>query len=319
MKLYETFISERISLVKYKDLIFDAIQQGVTDSVRQMYYKVAKYPESKRDAIRDGDLSEVKEYANRELTRQLEVLVPVSISYAIRDELKIPVVATARDIGKTEAHASGRSIVYNKHYFSRLSSYILEDIEEYTMGTYGSLDELDKDFQDAFKKIEISGLLTEYNIQSLVSDLVSVTLHELTHVIQHDRQIKADRPGLEYRSYLEPNKEKFHQVVARLGDQNPEDYRLYQASPQEITAFAQQAADRIVRINNLAVDAEARKMIRKSPSEYIEDYTYKKFNNPSNAREYAVFKRFNKLVYQFVMDYVDELDKKQASVDKRDK
>jgi hypothetical protein len=142
----------------------------------------------------------------------------------------------------------------------------------------------------------------------------------LAHALQHVPQ--RYRGDLEYRSYLgKPG--QFRQLALKRQENLPHDeklyYDLYRASPQEIGAFANDMAAKIMDdqnfsdikyysdedILNLKVNEffDAGGIVY-----YVKNHLYN-FTAPSTPRERMVFKRYIKLIYQYLAQYV--LDYKQ--------
>lgn len=151
-----------------------------------------------------------------------------------------------------------------------------------------------------------------------INELVSVIIHEMVHVIQHYRQKHRFLKGkdLEFRSYLDRHKGEYLDTRQKY-DQTPDDesqkdlvnryYDLYYASPQEIAAFAHQAALEI--IDYYAFDLMthgASDLNSKSISNFIDNKIGGRFRNPKNSREAMVRKRYLKLVYQEVIRYIEQ-------------
>lgn len=303
MKLYELFISEKISLVVHKDLIESLIIDGIEEGVQQVYYKFKRYPDERIESVNDGYLDNVAMYAARELMTQLRVMIPVSVSHGLTNSLGIPVLSTARSIGNSEAMAEENKIVYNLSLIAKLVNPIIDSVINHAMANYSKENPLFNAFRDSFLSMPVHSIVSSSPVKSVIDYIVSVTIHELAHVIQFINQVSAGRSSIEYRSYLSPSKKSFHNLVRSFADTpaTADSYKIYQASPQEIAAFAQQEALDIIRRNGI----RTRKDLGNNTDKVITTHMYDTFKTPANPAEYKVFKRFAKLVYQAVIDYVD--------------
>lgn len=93
--------------------------------------------------------------------------------------------------------------------------------------------------------VELKNILGDFRLYDWLSETQRMddTIHELVHIKQH----LAQKPGkTEYRSKVEPNKEKFYAAVRDIGD-SPESYDIYASSLQETPAHAHDAALQIIR------------------------------------------------------------------------
>lgn len=156
-----------------------------------------------------------------------------------------------------------------------------------------------------------------HNTQYHLNRLVCVFIHELVHIKQHSRQ---DNPWetttkvrpLEYRSYIVDRK-KFIQTIKCLnkGIKTPDYNIIHASSPQEITArahsFVLNHLNKIITHNPLTLQPVVPNMILlNSWIDMLEakliDPKYQVFNKP-DKKEYKIYKRYMKLVYQELMEY----------------
>jgi len=141
----------------------------------------------------------------------------------------------------------------------------------------------------------------------LIRATATLVIHELVHIQQHLRQ--AGREKMEYRSYLGTADEFEHQMrrAAEVGGGTPESVRLYNASPQEIPALAHEAALAFVDKHGLAEPRSRYQLaqLHANLHNLLTAELYSEFNKPSNTAEYAVFKRFGRLLYQEVIRFIE--------------
>jgi hypothetical protein len=289
------------------------INSQMLDSTHQMYYKEPKLdPEIKAEENRENNLSKTPKIVAGWLEKDLSVRVAAGIADIINayTDLQSKVEFTETKVGGS---ASGINMEISDNRVKALTKEIVECMYSYTLDTLENKTSIVETFFMAFKKADVRTLYSG-NLENELDRLVSVVLHELTHIIQHSAQYKQDRKGpTEYRSYLEPDKTKFNAVINKMhkGEElTPYEYKIYRASPQEIPAFAQEAALGV--LNDLDIDnVTDLKELRKLLPDNIRAFMDHQFNNPSNAKEYAVFKKFHKLMYQEIMRYVDMIEKKR--------
>lgn len=166
-------------------------------------------------------------------------------------------------------------------------------------------------------------------------DLVPTKIHELVHIKQHITQSHRVQQGkkTEYRSPL-ADKNRFYQAISNIhnGTATDEDNKIYYASLQEIPAHAHNTAlDIIEQIwfpndpENISADVisdlyhsinQLIKMVKQitskdtkygSPMYYSSRLRYYNdtFNVPNNPELYTIYKRFIKLVYQELVNYIN--------------
>ena len=167
-----------------------------------------------------------------------------------------------------------------------------------------------------FKTIEIlanhpDDILTNSKIINIIFSMSKTITHELVHVFQHAEQYKKDRRyNLEYRSYAEKDKEKFYDAIRRLGyDASPEVFKLYLASPQEITAIAHNIVIQLIKDFDLNQNPDYidQDQYNNIVSNYVLDhlkYTPEQRRN-MNYIERKVFNRYAKQVYQILQHYIE--------------
>lgn len=313
MKLSD--LSEAISITPMRNPLKREIHNEILDSTHQIYFKEPKLdPKVKEEINRGGSLSVIGPTVKGWLKEQLTVRVASGIEDIIKAHLDVDSQVKFEDI-KTSGYASNIDIGLSNAYVNNIANEIWNQLYEVTMDNVQNENEKVETMFQCYKDADIRDLYGKSSkLEKLINDLVLTTIHEITHIAQNSAQFKSGRVNKEYRSYFEPNKEKFYASIGRLnkGEGTEEDYRLYRGSPQEVAAFAQETA--LNFINDMFLDQDI------SPEEVIEfrneipkllnHYVNKQFNDPSNPMEYAVFKRFNKLMYQEVIRYVDELEKR---------
>jgi hypothetical protein len=143
----------------------------------------------------------------------------------------------------------------------------------------------------------------------VLDNCASTFIHELVHARQHMPQITKGVPdsGTDYGSYIKtkevPNKKEFTKMVDTPGAlDDPENYRIFRASPQEMTAFANQAAAKFIKDNRLNMPgAKADAATMANLQNYLGDY----FRDRDNYQERTLLKRYGTLIYKAVADYLN--------------
>jgi len=170
-----------------------------------------------------------------------------------------------------------------------------------------------------------------YKISNSVAKLIYVFIHELVHMQQ---DLKQNKQSKEYRSYLTNDQQIFNKAIDSImsGKRDKNDLKLYLSSPQEISAYANEAVlyilHELIEDNINYASIEDIKFYLKRLSIFIkngnfmkEEYyssimaNYASYFDKTNYSEYKIFKRFYKLVGKLLLNYRDNLkqllDKKQ--------
>jgi hypothetical protein len=213
-------------------------------------------------------------------------------------------------------------------YYVEMADMISQDIQK----ILGDLRHVIFDNDKLADVVELKNILGGYRMYDFKlykwlsdADRIDTTIHELVHLTQHLGQ----EPGkTEYRSKIEPNKEKFSAAMYKLND--PANYQIYTSSLQETPAHAHSAALQIIRSINFplggAIHANLTRIREqvailllvikgisrdRYPVEYnsvvitsdIVEYYNRVFNHPSDKKLYPVYKRFVKTLHQELVNY----------------
>jgi hypothetical protein len=149
-----------------------------------------------------------------------------------------------------------------------------------------------------------------------INSITSTLIHEVVHVLQYTPQNTAGRheDDYEYRSYLGKKDElsKLNAKRKRTRKEKSRYDKLYYASPQEIAAFSHEIAVKmandlglrgsrnIEELNRAASAINAQSII-----DHVKEITGS-YIMPQERKEFPVFKRYGKLVYQELMRYIDK-------------
>lgn len=316
MRILE-FLDEAISVTPLKVALKQELNTEILDSVHQIYYKESKLdPKIKEEANREVTLNKVLPIVEEWMREQLNARFSAGLELLIEKKTGVEAQVRFKEI-KVGGYASGIDLVISDKHIKDIAHDIV-DKSMYQM-TLDNTERENEIVDTMFRCYKIADVRHLYgrssDLNELLDKLVTVIIHELTHVIQHSKQFRAGRTRTEYRSYLEKNKEKFYATINKMhkGEQlSPEEYKMYYSSPQEIGSFSQEAALKFV--NDISVDEledpNDFKELRKEIPNIVKWYVEKRFHNPSNPKEYAVFKRFNKLMYQEIMRYIDDAERR---------
>jgi hypothetical protein len=138
----------------------------------------------------------------------------------------------------------------------------------------------------------------------------------MVHAQQHQAQFVRNKDA-DYRSYIKtktiPSKKEFQTMIDTPGAlDDPTNYKLYRASPQEMAAFANQAAAKFIKdhgLNKPGIKPNASTM--SALQLYLDNF----FRDKNNPKEYKLLKRYGNLIYKAVADYLTrkaELEKQNT-------
>ena len=150
-------------------------------------------------------------------------------------------------------------------------------------------------------KIDTSDVIT------IISYLTSVFLHEVTHAkqVSHGQRY-------EYKhGYVEKDKIKFFTALIqdefKSGEERTRAQEIYKSQPDEISAYAQEAAsDLINKIFNLSFSEQVT-AIDVFLKEIPKQSTYSDFKNRTEPGYEKVYRRYLKSIYQHLSDYKNSL------------
>ena len=159
------------------------------------------------------------------------------------------------------------------------------------------------------------------------NNLVKTIIHELVHIAQSVIQHKIGRDNIEYRSYIEKDKNKFYNSINTIntGTHTPDTIKLHHSSPQEVGAI----------VNELVIDAISETGLDDNFSEYSNPLevlnTYVKEINPNlidniikqrlsyfdkkDPIENKIRQRYIKLTYQGIQHYISNLYKQVKNME----
>lgn len=319
-------LDEAISVSKYESTIEEAIRTGIAQAMTVMSGLKGRNPEEEKLAVNDrttplynrllGSLPDV-------LNEKISKLIQVKLGREIGKDVNLTV-----SFDETEPNVTGLAdnteIILSNRYLKKLSKEIITRVQNSVTMSYP----IEEWVNATFFTFKMLGSQDKYLTSVILSDsektidgIIDTTLHELVHVIQHHRQFQKGRPDTEYRSYLDKKKGEFSNLYGSgpLSDQDKNRYyQLYYASPQEIAAFSHNIAMSMIRaydIKNAKSKEDLAQIDAGEIVSFVKEYFRQRYSDPKNQKEYAVFKRYAKLVYQEVQRYIENISKSFKNTD----
>jgi hypothetical protein len=320
---YNEFVNEAINTVHLERPIKLAIKSGIARAIGNLYSLKGKH-EAEEAEFDEGFTNGLFEEFKKVL---LEPNNMEGMGWSISKEVvevlnkETRVAYKFADTKDAEGTAQDIFIEISDKFVPRLTKRILDNLQNIILDNYGEYELIDGLW---FVLRSIGAKDREYmyslynDAEKTIDQIATTTIHELVHVTQHNRQNEIGRHEHEYRSYLDKKKGEFANLHNNRHDgdtsSNADDDRydkLYRASPQEIAAFSHQIALKIVKDFNVtdATDPEDLKYMASAISaesiiDYVTDEVGRYYRKPENRREYAVFKRYVKMVYSEIQAYL---------------
>jgi hypothetical protein len=315
-------IKEAISVTQYEDVVEQAIRAGISQAMLELSAQKGQFYDEENQ-LANAISSPLQKKFNQIFPTFLETKISTQLKSKISREIGMP-IPTAVSFETTEAgtkgFADGTEILLTNRYSTKLSNLIIKNLFNSVISSYSEDELLDglyftcKMYASGDKQIVYTA---NKGTEALIDNIVNTVLHELVHVIQHHRQ--TGRLSTEYRSYLDNMKGELFslhdksKVTSLGGTEKTRYYNLYLASPQEMAAFSNEMAMYIIRGYDLKNTQSVENIPKFSENDIINavnSFIHNRFRDPKNAKEYAVFKRYIKLVYQELDRYIDLLRKR---------
>ena len=319
MRIFEVITDEAISITPHKKSFEDAIKKGIANGFSELGTIKGQYPEEEKE-FEEGHSKRFRAVVTEFLEKKVAVAICESLLSASAQALGRNIVTSISFKKIKEAwggYASGTDIVISRDLLNKLLNVTLENLFNTTYDSYGDGEYADglyfgaKAFASGDR--HVTYVILDYT-NTQIRDIISVLVHELVHVMQHKAQYNKGRTDTEYRSYLDKKKGEFyskHQATSKAAEDDRY-YDLYYSSPQEISAFAHQAALSVIQ-NYYMDDVDNVEDLRSYTSELnprdimsaIEERIGERFKKPRNPKELTVYKRYVKLVYLEVQRYIE--------------
>lgn len=318
MRIHE-LITEAISVSSYDKPIELTIKKTIFGTLSELtdlygYYKAAESDFSDYN----GSSWEFMNVMTMEYEQRLLMVLGSNITDVINRQIGNDVVEKVhfKKLDRADGQAPGRGIEVSKEYLKTIATLVIEklismtindfDREDYPKGFFSLCEEAAKGHPFIVETIN-------QTIYETVYKLVDVIIHELTHVLQHYPQLVKGRKDTEYRSYLDRKKSEFVKLHQSNTDKHPERWwNLYYASPQEMAAFAHNAALYIIRSYDMHRATDPSELYDITPDDIIDGIRIilgkfqmnKYFDNPKTKKEQQIRNRYIKLVYMEVQKYI---------------
>ena len=201
-------------------------------------------------------------------------------------------------------HAGGKWHLYDA-YISINENLLTKLVVE----IYNSLED---HFIDVGFELPTNLTISDLRVEDIIGEIADILVHEVTHVHQ-DVRANYKASG---KSYL-TNQKKYKKIMQQALD-TPGRHDIYLSSPDEIEAFSQDTAHKILRAMDLEdedVDYVIDSMEGAIKWLHSYDTHYNKFSKSTNYKEYTIFKRFLKKVYLELTARLDDVKKMKAKVE----
>lgn len=310
-------IFEVVSLTQHTDRIDSAISVGIFNALRVLAAEQGEHEQAERHAALKNDLEPLIDILQPMFIKELKSALQRSLTSVIRKFSKTTGKSAFNGLYFKPMNSRGyadRNYVYlNELYILDISQSIIDHLHELVLdNAYGDFSE--SFFKYALDSSKLPRLQQELldAVQEHTQDLSSIVVHELVHTKQHAQQANVGRDDYEYRSYLEKYKGHFADLRSK-DDESEEYYHLYYASPQEIAGFAHTIAVNLIHslgLNRATRLQDVKPVTGQQIVSYVDNYLDSRYKKPANARENQVYKRYLKLVYIEVTNYLNSLKQK---------
>lgn len=329
MRIHE-LITEAISVSSYDKPIELAIKKSVFGTLSELteLYGVYKAAESDFNDYNASDREFIKlmtmEYEQNLIVSEIGMGIKHAINQQLGNDIVEHVYFKKMNDG---GEAFDRTIALSGVYLRKIADLVIKELISMTVNNFDQKDYSKGFFSLCEEAAHGDRFVVETINQAIyetVYKLVDTIIHELTHVLQHHPQLVKGKQDTEYRSYLDRKKgefEKLHRSEFGNPERSERWWNLYYASPQEMAAFAHNAALYIIRSYGMHSATDPRELYNMTPEDIIDGINAilskypmgKHFKTPKTAKEQQIRNRYIKLVYMEVQKYIKE---KLASLQK---
>lgn len=313
-------VDEAISVTQFEGPLVTDITRAVYQAVSDLAKLRGQHSQEEADLESDdGTGKAFKLIAVKQLRDTLRTSLPSAIMHSLNKSLGVPVITsvTFEEMDdRTGGYAQDRDISINERYLRSISARVIENIVD---SVYSSYNPGERVAGFSFIAKMANGTSDEWesihkSIKKTVHALASISIHELVHVMQHNRQQVAGRADTEYRSYLDRYNGEFRSMAdndetsAAPTVSQDRHWNLYLASPQEIAAFAHEIALQVIReygFDQATAADELTGLDAASISATVNAKLSGRFSKPASPKEAMIRKRYLKLVYQEIVRYIE--------------
>jgi hypothetical protein len=306
MRLYEIEqpVDEAINYTRYIDDAENAMKKGILTACTVLA-TVPITPAMQADIAQTKAFGSVRHAVN--LAELIKDHCTAELKKLAVNKMKVPVTDVIFEpLGDSNGECYLLEVRLNIAYINGISNQVWA---RWTKAVVANRTGDPFDYTKTAKKIISTFKKTLFDTPIPVLDnCASTFIHELVHARQHMPQVAKGVPdsGTDYGSYIKtkeiPDKKAFTKMVDTPGAlDDPANYRIFRASPQEMAAFANQDAARFIKDNNLnvqGVTADPATMAK------LQNYLGKYFRDRDNYQEHTLLKRYGTLVYKAVDDYL---------------
>lgn len=269
-----TFLTEAISLSTLRNPLYTAIKRAIISSIAQ---------------VSNNQYSDDLAADYRKVFIDLRQTLADNISKALQAVVEAEMqVDSSIQFGNIVADgtADGIDVTLNVKYIQALTKGLVDAMAHQAKGGWNET------------LASFWWEMSDRETVPVIRELIGVLIHELVHVKQVAAQIKAGRIKREYRSYAQPDKAKFDQVMKAIkaGTDTDADYVAYRASPQEIAAFAHQIAIMFIDQH----DQVTPEIISRDIDRYID-----RVFDIKDKKQRTAFNRLHKMLYNELINYAD--------------
>lgn len=297
-------ITEEINLLPYNKRIYDTINDAIIQAINKFVTNETKFAKFKND-VDQGNLDSMKKPFFNTVVKLLNNSLRDRL-FHLSDEISNSEFVSGifflkiSDNGKV---VDANEIHLNIDFIFKISQFLFTYFKSQLQKTPG-FENLFSPLNTDQKHAILAGL------SDVVSTLAIVYTHEMVHIIQNIKQSHRTKP--EYRSYQDNKKLKsnnqgeLYQLALnknRTKEQEARFKKLYYSSPQEIAAFANNIAQKILYDFGATLYKsrnDFRTAFRMIPF-YIRDYA----PAPTSPTEQKVFNRYAKLAFNAIVAYID--------------
>ena len=313
-------IFEVVSLTQHTDRIDNAIETAIINALRLLAAEQDQHAAAEKHADLRNDLEPLIAELEPIFHKDLRDAFQRQLNSVIKNFMKTSGKATFTGIWfkpmKERAHADRRYVYLNEKYVTNIAGKIIDYVHELV------LDNAYSDFAEAFYQ-QINTLAKAgskqtallNHVRSTMNDMSSIIVHELVHTKQHTAQLAVGKDDFEYRSYLDKYKGHLNDLNNQDADGPEFDY-LYYSSPQEIAAFAHTIAVNIIHklgLNKITNVNQIEPLSGEKIVAHVNDFLNNSYKLPSKPQEYQVYKRYLKLVYVELTNYLNHVKQKLSS------
>ncbi len=333
MRLVELFLKEKINLSQHEHEISAFIKVTIAEYIKKLindkHYPGLEFYQDQFDS--SGESHEYTEYLIDKLDGIIRHVLQNKL-YTLAKEKFYPPLEHVGFI-KTEAngYADRLAIYINDSKVDNMAKKIITKLFDTVLNSYNNNERNDglNGFVDDMienPNSYVGSRIFDW-VNRDIDSIVSTFIHELVHVMQHGNQYKKGKNSTEYRSYL-GKKDEFKNLHSKAwksnfdlpGDESKNYYKLYYSSPQEIGAHAHNIALQVIidnikeYVNPESITPEQYNKMKtwlegSTIPAYVDDYL-RDYLDKKNPEEYKIYKRYYKLVYQEVLNYIHSMFKK---------